>query len=334
MRKEFFALYAAPGVNLFEKRLDRIPVKSNQNEYLVVPDRSRLLEFETNRIVRVFAHIPGAPQKVPVEPLYSATAARSADRTQLHHPAACRAGARSRKKNTVRSPTMPAPTSSCRSASAPISTRRGAWRSSASTRFAPTAISPNICRSARAGPIFGFLDDVDLEVRCLAGPTRPLEPTLTALDGKGENASTGEVAWRLVNMLSLNHLGLVDRAAGDSAKALARDAGPVRRSRRQRDRAQDPRRPQRRRAADRAADASGRRASAAARGLEITVLLDEKAFEGSGAFLLGAVLDRFFAEYVAINHFTQTVVRTHGARRDHALAAAAGPAEACCDLPL
>ena len=39
-------------------------------------------------------------------------------------------------------------------------------------------------------------------------------------------------------------------------------------------------------------------------------MLEEKAFEGSGAFLLGAVLDRFFAEYVAINHFTQTVVRT------------------------
>ena len=50
--------------------------------------------------------------------------------------------------------------------------------------------------------------------------------------------------------------------------------------------------------------------AAAARGLEITVVLEEKAFEGSGAFLLGAVLDRFFAEYVAINHFTQTVVRT------------------------
>ena len=50
--------------------------------------------------------------------------------------------------------------------------------------------------------------------------------------------------------------------------------------------------------------------AAAARGLEVTVTLDDKAFEGSGAFLLGAVLDRFFAEYVAINHFTQTVVRT------------------------
>ena len=65
--------------------------------------------------------------------------------------------------------------------------------------------------------------------------------------------------------------------------------------------------------------------AAAARGLEITVVLEDKAFEGSGAFLLGAILDRFFAEYVAINHFTQTVVRTVGARRDHALAAAHRP---------
>ena len=38
--------------------------------------------------------------------------------------------------------------------------------------------------------------------------------------------------------------------------------------------------------------------------------LDEKAFEGSGAFLLGAVLDRFFAEYSALNHFTADRHRT------------------------
>ena len=37
---------------------------------------------------------------------------------------------------------------------------------------------------------------------------------------------------------------------------------------------------------------------------------------------MGAMLDRFFAEYVAINHFTQTVVRTIERGRDHALAAA------------
>jgi type VI secretion system protein ImpG len=48
----------------------------------------------------------------------------------------------------------------------------------------------------------------------------------------------------------------------------------------------------------------------AARGTEITVTIDEKAFEGSGVFLLGAVLERFFAEYSGFNHFTQTVIRS------------------------
>jgi type VI secretion system protein ImpG len=47
-----------------------------------------------------------------------------------------------------------------------------------------------------------------------------------------------------------------------------------------------------------------------ARGLEIAVTLDEAGFEGTGAFLLGGVLEQFFARYVSINSFTETVVRT------------------------
>jgi type VI secretion system protein ImpG len=46
------------------------------------------------------------------------------------------------------------------------------------------------------------------------------------------------------------------------------------------------------------------------RGLEISVTCDEAAFEGSGVFLMGAVLERFFAKYVSINSFTETVLRT------------------------
>ena len=46
------------------------------------------------------------------------------------------------------------------------------------------------------------------------------------------------------------------------------------------------------------------------RGLEVTVTMDEPAFEGSGCFLLGAILEDFFAKYVSINSFTETVIRT------------------------
>jgi type VI secretion system protein ImpG len=44
--------------------------------------------------------------------------------------------------------------------------------------------------------------------------------------------------------------------------------------------------------------------------VELTLTFDEKPFEGSGAFLLGAVLECFFAKYVSINSFTETVVRS------------------------
>ena len=46
------------------------------------------------------------------------------------------------------------------------------------------------------------------------------------------------------------------------------------------------------------------------RGLCITITLAESAFVGSGIFLLGSVLERFFARYVSINSFTETVVRS------------------------
>ena len=46
----------------------------------------------------------------------------------------------------------------------------------------------------------------------------------------------------------------------------------------------------------------------AARGTEVTLRFDERAFEGTGIMLLGAVLDRFFADYAHVNSFTETVL--------------------------
>jgi type VI secretion system protein ImpG len=307
VRKEFFALYAAPGVNLFEKTLDRIPVRSNQYEFAVIPDRSRLLDFETNRVTRVFAHIPGAPQKIPVEPLYSAMAARSA--TGLSYTIR-----RLPRRRTIEEKKY-GPVSNYAGTDVFLSLGEHSDPDEL-LRVAELSVEA-LCTNrhlaehlpvGESGADFRFLDDVELEVRCIAGPTPAREPHLTAFEGKVTDASTGEVAWRLVNMLSLNHLGLVDRA-GDGAKALQEtlalfadlaDSATDRKIRGARSLTARP-------IVRRLRQAQG---AAAARGLEIMVVLEDKAFEGSGAFLLGAVLDRFFAEYVAINHFTQTVVRT------------------------
>jgi type VI secretion system protein ImpG len=45
-----------------------------------------------------------------------------------------------------------------------------------------------------------------------------------------------------------------------------------------------------------------------ARGLEIGVTVDETAFAGSSAFLLGAVLERFFGRLASMNTFTELVL--------------------------
>ena len=46
------------------------------------------------------------------------------------------------------------------------------------------------------------------------------------------------------------------------------------------------------------------------RGLEVILEFDEAAFEGTGVFLLGAVMNIFLSRYVSINSFTETVITT------------------------
>ena len=83
-----------------------------------------------------------------------------------------------RSGNTVINRIIPEPMSSSRldERSDPEEVRFRSRGNSASFRpSAPIAICPNTCRSAKAAPISGFLDDVvQLDVRwCIAGPTRP-----------------------------------------------------------------------------------------------------------------------------------------------------------------
>ena len=48
------------------------------------------------------------------------------------------------------------------------------------------------------------------------------------------------------------------------------------------------------------------------RGMEVRVSCDERSFEGSGAFLLGSVLEEFFARHVSLNSFTETALDVLG----------------------
>jgi type VI secretion system protein ImpG len=122
----------------------------------------------------------------------------------------------------------------------------------------------------------------------------------------------GEVGWRLINHLSLNYLTVTDLdpeqgatalrevlelyaglADADTVDALARrQALGVRRV------AVAPR--------TRRLPVPG--PIVFARGLEVQVTVDETAFAGGSAFLLGAVLEQFFGRLASMNTFTELVL--------------------------
>jgi type VI secretion system protein ImpG len=135
-------------------------------------------------------------------------------------------------------------------------------------------------------------------VRCIAGPSQP-----------HASFAEGNVTWRLLNHLSLNYLSLVDTDPQQGATALREllslycQAGDLNAQR------------QIEGVRSITAGSITRRMPSPGpitfgRGLQVTLTLDDAAFEGTGAFLLGAVLSQFFAQYVSINSFTETVVRT------------------------
>ena len=79
--------------------------------------------------------------------------------------------------------------------------------------------------TGQGGADFRLIDNVSLDIACLAGPTPPREPVVSQLKLRSETASTGVVTWRLVNLISLNHLCLlytyrcVYETASDAARS-------------------------------------------------------------------------------------------------------------------
>ena len=312
VQKSMFALYTAPAVNLFEKTADRIPMKSNLHEYQVIPDRSRYLDFEPHRILNVFAHYTGGQDKVPVRALYSASMDRStsAPHESLFYTVRRLPRRRNSEERRFGGSSDYTGTDMFLSFMEPggIDTVSSAVELSVRALCSNRHLTEHL-PVGEGGADFRMLDDVTLDVVCIAGPTPPREPVVSQLRTRGEAAHLGTVSWRLVNMLSMNQLGLVQRGSGKNAAALREvlsmfaDLADNLTERKIRGIRSVDSRAVIRRVRERTGVGAGR-------GIEISVTLDDKSFEGSGAFLLGAILDRFFAEYSALNHFTETVICT------------------------
>lgn len=306
-----FGLFCASAINLFEKTCDRVFLRANEFEYQVVPERTRNLDFEPHRIIKVAAHQSGDSEKRSVYPIYSSPEDQTSQHSALFYSIRrmqrrrtgdeTKYGLRSDYMGTDMFLTL-------------VGHEKAAERGEEISELSVRALCsnrhlPEHLPVGDTGADFLLLDNDQIRIRAATQPTRPREPVISGMVDRSRPNYTGENTWRLINILALNHLGLVEKRAGEGARAvkdilsLFADLSDGISERRIRGVRSVSSKPVTRRV-------RVGNAMSSARGLEITVTIEDNAFEGSGVFLLGAVLDRFFAEYVSINHFTETVVRT------------------------
>jgi type VI secretion system protein ImpG len=297
-----FALYCTPAANLFPRRADRIHLSEATHEYHVIPDRTRPMDFEVHSVGEVTGFGSAADVKQTFRPFYAWNADTNEAATQAYYtvhrqPRLLSARQRSRgaRSSYVGSEVF---ISLVDPDEAPYKSN---LRQLSVETFCTNRDLPLHLAIGQGRTDFTLESGAPVEsVRCLAGPTPPYA-----------SHANGETAWRLMSHLSLNYLSLVDESGGGgpSARALREMLSLY----------ADVSDPGVRKQVD------GIRSSTCAgitralpvpgpttfgRGLEITLMADEGAFEGAGVFLLGAVLERFFAKYVALNSFTETVLRT------------------------
>ena len=292
------ALFCAPIVNLFPRRADRIHIERGKSEYHVLPDRTRPMDFEVHSVTAVTGFASGNEVERRFEPFYSAR-----DPVELEDQAAYFMVNREPRVLSARQRRQGARSSYIGSE---------AYLAIVDGRQAPFApglrqLEVHTLCTNRDLPLQLTLGkshtDFSLEtgapvesVRCVAGPTRP-RPA----------AAEGDTAWRLLSHLSLNYLSIVDDGDEKGASTLRQmlslyanvnDPGVIR---------------QLESIKTVSSNAVVRRMPidgpiTFGRGVEIEVTCDETGFEGMSLFLLGAVLDEFFAKHVSINTFTETVV--------------------------
>lgn len=308
VNRSMFALYAVPAVNLFEMNCSRIPVARNEHEHHVVPDRSRWLDFEAHRVLEVFAHYPGSKQKVPVYPLYNLPEGSVRSSDALYYSVRRLPRQRTAQERRFGNQSGYSGSEIYLSLREPADmdererVRELSVRALVSNRHLTEQLPVG-----EAGADFFLIDDTSVTLKCLAGPTPPRESIIYMERKKRKTLPAGQVMWKLINLLALNHLGLTDRKLRDrggglrEVLALFTDLSDTATEQRIRGIRSVSSRPIVRRLRQ-------ENGFNAARGIEVTVTIDEKAFEGNGIFVLGAVLDRFLAEYSSINSFTETVI--------------------------
>jgi type VI secretion system protein ImpG len=295
-----FELNCTPAINLFPRRADRIHLDDRHHEYHVVPDRTRPQDFEVHSVNAVQGFGTSADPEQEFLPFYACSDLKKFDGSSAFYTV-------SREPRMLSSRQRRRGTRSSYVGNevflAIVDGKEAPYRSSL------RQLGVEILCTNRDLPLHMAIGrgktDFTLEsgapvlsVQCIAGPTRPRP-----------SHAFGETSWRLISHLSLNYLSLVDNDQVEGAAAIrellslyadSKDAAAVKQIEGVKSVASRP--------------VNGRIPTVGpityGRGVEITVTCDEHAFEGTGVFLLGAVLDEFISKYVSLNSFTRTIIRS------------------------
>jgi type VI secretion system protein ImpG len=291
-----FALFCTPVINLFPKRLDPVSISDRFSEFHVVAERTRPIDFEVYQIQDVVGITAKANEEQRFEPFYLA---RDSDLGSGAFYTVNRVSrvltAKEKKFGAVSSYAGSEVFISLVDAKvAPYKRQLSQLNITAlcTNRHLPIQLPISVGDTDLATELYSPV----AFIRWVAVPTTPVAST-----------AEGDPTWRIISHLSLNYLSLLDSKDGQGAVALrdllklylnSNDTFMLRQVDGIRSVLSSP--------------IIRRVASAGpltfARGLEIKVTFDEEAFDGSGIFLLGAVLAQLFARYVSINSFTETVI--------------------------
>jgi type VI secretion system protein ImpG len=298
MGPDHLVLHCTPAINLFPRRSDRVNIDETKSEHMIVPDRMRPLDYEVFSITGM----EGFPSDGgPVQPFFPFYAATDLSRNPGHrsyymmrrqpHLMSSRARQRGPRSSYLGNDLY---VSLVDADNAPVS---DTLRQLGLDLLCTNRDLPMSMPVGKKNTDFTILVNAPVEsVRCLVGPTPPRT-------SRGD----GELAWRFISHLGLNYLSLTDEDSHQGAAALrellrlylppndtkatrqlegllAVEASPIVRR------------------------IPGAGPVCAGRGLQIKLTIDDTPFGGAGGILLSAVLDRFFAKYVSINAFTETVM--------------------------
>lgn len=298
--KSNLALFCVPAVNLFPKKTDRMHIDHRQAEYHLVVDRTKPMDYEVTLINQVVGFNKNSLDEQTFLPFYGSKTGYHAHTDNAFYIAR-------RQKRLLSSKQRREGVRSSYIGSEVFLSLVDAKQAPYSPDLAQLGIEA-LCTNRDLPlvmPVGVGESDFTLQIsapvnaiRCLVGPTRPIPA-----------AYESESIWKSISHLSLNYLSLVDNDPQQGAAALREMLSLY----------ADNREPAIKKQIEGVVSISSknivRRIDSKGplvfgRGLEVSVVLDESAFEGGSFFLLGTVLESFFSQYVSINSFVETVVCT------------------------